>query len=488
MPVRKRKRLDNMRRSFLRWVCRLAVSFPIGVDAADNARAPRETSPQAVSPSSPAEFLPSFLAGVAQSDITPEKPMPMWGYGARHARLSEGVLDRLQAKAIVIQAGAAKLAIVGVDLGRGPTPRMMDRIRQAVAPQGINHVLICGSHTHHGPVIELTDQPGFGKGEFDSAVAYAKELPAHLITAIQEADRKRQPARIGIAWRDVSLNRNRHSKRPVKPTDPRLTVIRFDHLDGSPIAVLVHYAAHPVLTAPNLLSFSADYPGFVQARVEQEIKAPCVFIQGAAGDLSPNPENDRPAPQAFGEALAHHVTELARNMATTSPQQPSLAAAMDRFHFTTRIQLKSSITFLVYARSFFPELVRNFVSEFTDGMNAELTTVLLNGDLAIVGVPGELFCQHATRLRERARFPAVLVFGYCNGHLLYLPTIEAAAEGGYGADPPVSPIALGAGEAMMDRALINIYRLQGKFPGEHGGAVQDNQGTAPPAPSSGTPR
>ena len=32
--------------------------------------------------------------------------------------------------------------------------------------------------------------------------------------------------------------------------------------------------------------------------------------------------------------------------------------------------------------------------------------------------------------------------------------------------PRVSPIALGAGEAMIDRALINIYRLLGKFPDE----------------------
>ena len=79
----------------------------------------------------------SFKVGVAQRDITPDKPVPMWGYGARHDRLSQGVLDPLRAKALVIEAGQAKLAIVGMDLGRGPTPAMMDRIRQAIAPRGI---------------------------------------------------------------------------------------------------------------------------------------------------------------------------------------------------------------------------------------------------------------------------------------------------------------------------------------------------------------
>ena len=36
--------------------------------------------------------------------------------------------------------------------------------------------------------IELTDQPGFGKGKFDDAVAYARELPDRIVAAILEAD------------------------------------------------------------------------------------------------------------------------------------------------------------------------------------------------------------------------------------------------------------------------------------------------------------
>jgi hypothetical protein len=49
---------------------------------------------------------------------------------------------------------------------------------------------------------------------------------------------------------------------------------------------------------------------------------------------------------------------------------------------------------------------------------------------------------------------------------MYFPTIEAASEEGYGADSGVSFAELGAGERMMNRALINLYRLQGKFSNE----------------------
>lgn len=409
---------------------------------------------------------PGFKAGVAQRDATPEKSVPMWGYGDRHDQLSQGVLDPLWIKAVVIQAGDAKLAIVGMDLGRGPTPAMMTRIRRRVAPRGVEGVLICGSHTHHGPVIELTDEPGFGAGKFDDAVAYARKLPDLIAEAILEADDKLEPVAARVAERNLNFNRNRHAKHDPKPVDPPLSVIRLDRPDGSPLAVLVHFAAHPVMRPGDVLKFSADYPGALRAVVEKELGAPCVFIQGAAGNLSPNPQPGVRGADEFGRALGLQAVELARSMADAPPIAPSIAFAMRQHAFSTRINLKSPVNLLIYGRAFFPELVRSFFREFADGMKPETTVAILGDQLAIVGLPGEPFCQHATRFRERAGVPHALTFGYCNGHFLYLPTIEAAAEGGYGASPQMSPIALGAGETMLNQALIDLYRLRGKFPGE----------------------
>ena len=50
-----------------------------------------------------------FKVGFAKRDITPTAPMPMWGYGDRHDLLSQGVLQPLFAKAIVIEAGNDRL-------------------------------------------------------------------------------------------------------------------------------------------------------------------------------------------------------------------------------------------------------------------------------------------------------------------------------------------------------------------------------------------
>jgi hypothetical protein len=89
-----------------------------------------------------------FRVGAADKEITPPPGIPMWGYGQRHDKPSEGTLDPLMAKAIVIAAGDDKVADVGTDLGRGPTEAMMAIIRKNLAEKaGIRHVMISGTRT-----------------------------------------------------------------------------------------------------------------------------------------------------------------------------------------------------------------------------------------------------------------------------------------------------------------------------------------------------
>jgi len=406
---------------------------------------------------------PVFKVGFAKRDITPQAPVPMWGYGARHDMLSQGVIDPLHAKAVVIETGDDRLAIVGMDIGRGPTPAMMEQIRKEVLEKaGVQTVMIAGSHTHHGPVIELTDREGFGKGKFDAAVAYSKRLPELLIEAIVEAKQKVEPAKIGIAKQDVDLNRNRHTKQAVRPTDPQLAVVRFDSLNGKPLAVLVNFAAHPVTIDDKVLKFSPDYPGALQDRVEGTLGTNCFFMQGASGDLSPNRGNLET--KAYGEKLGDLVVEMVKRMETAVPKSPSIKAKVDRFEFSSRVDFNNVFVTSAFKQAFFPELVSNFTAEFGPGLKPEITTVLLNGDTALVAGSGEFFCNHSNRLKQRAYVPNTLFFGYCNGHHMYFPTIEAASEGGYGGDPQVSPVQVGAGEQMMNTALINLYVMLGKFP------------------------
>ena len=408
-------------------------------------------------------YAADFKAGFAKVDITPTKPVPMWGYGARHALLSKGVRDPLFAKALVLQAGDTKLALVGLDIGRSPTDPMMANIRKAVkGASGIDFVMIAGSHTHHGPVIELKDEPGKGKGTFDDSVAYAKEFEQKVTAVIKEAATKLQDARIGWGSEDVTWNHNRQTKIEPKPVDKELAVIRVDDVSGKPIAIIVNLAAHPTNLDGADLRFSSEYPGQMMNTVEAGMATNCMFMQGAAGDLSCD-KGELNTIEAFGKAMGEKVMGIAKSITTEVPKEPSIKGVDDDFAFKSRIDLTNPMVQALYKQAFFPELMA-MLDEFPDNtLHAHLTTMLINGQLALVGGSGEFFCNHSIHLKERARGVKTLFFGYCNGHQMYFPTIEATAEGGYGCDPRVSWVSLGAGEEMMNKALVNIYTLMGIY-------------------------
>jgi neutral ceramidase len=415
------------------------------------------------SPTRAEETSGVFKAGAARREITPKEAMPMWGYGARHDALSTGMLDPLYAAAVVIQAGTNKLAIVGLDLGRSPAERSLQVIRQRIkAEAGIDYSFIAGSHTHHGPVLELSDENGKGKGKFDAALRYYKEMEDGIAGAILEANSKLAPAKMATGVTRLQFNRNRHTKFEPKPSDRDLTVMRFDDASGKPIAVIVNFAAHPTMIPAETLKFSADYVGAMKETVEKEMGGTAIFMQGAAGDQSANPGTNS-GYKAFGQALGREVIKLASGLKTAEVPKPSFVVTEDRFMFTSRTDMTDPRVRAAFSVAFFPELVPNFIDEYAEGVRPRLTVALLNGDIALVGASGEFFSNHSIRLKERARVQQLFFFGYCNGYHQYFPTIEAVAEGGYGADSRVSPVAIGAGEQMMNTGLMWLYEMLGKI-------------------------
>jgi hypothetical protein len=396
-------------------------------------------------------------AGAAKVDITPPTGHPMWGYGARHDAPSVGILDPLHARALVLSAGGRRLALVSLDLGRAPTRQSTAAIRARVKEAaGIEHVFLVASHTHHGPVLELDDWP-------DPKKPYVRQLERQLGDVILIAAKGMKPARLGVASKQVPLNRNRHSKLADKPVDHDLLVLRVEDTAGRSIAHAVNFAAHATMHPAAVRKFSGDWPGAMAVLVEQETKAPCLFLQGAAGDLSPNPGENR-GPDRFGQAVAREALALQKDVKCVPLQKNTLEVREDDFTFGSRLDLGNRAVRTMYDTAFFPALVAFYEREYRGGVRPHLTTALLDGRIGFVGVSGEFFCGHALSLKRRARLEHVFFLGYCNDYQQYFPTIEAAAEGGYGADATVSPVEVGAGERMIDRALIHLYKMRGKMP------------------------
>ena len=391
----------------------------------------------------------------------------MWGYGARHNALSHGALDPLMAKAIVIEAGDSGWPSSAWTSAADRRRDMMEQIRKEVAEKArVDTVMIAGSHSHHGPVIELTDREGFGKGKYDDAVAYSKQLAR---TADRSHRRSRratlQPAKIGVAKKDLELNRNRHTKQPVQAdrSDAGRDPLRLARRQAAGGARQLRRP--PGDDADEACSSSRPtIPATCKTGSKTALGTNCVFMQGASGDMSPN-RGDLDT-KAYGEALGDDVVALAKSVETKVPEKPSIKAKVDRYDFTSRVDFNNRDPGrLTFQRAFFPELVNNFVARVRrrhrarndhraaqrrPGPGRRLGRVLLQ-PLEPPEAAG-LRARHAV-LRLLQRPPHVLPHDR-SGQRRRLRRRRRRSR----------PWRSAPARQMMNQALVNLYTMLGKFP------------------------
>src|SRR5256885_1865831 len=73
-----------------------------------------------------------LMAGAGKADITPPTGTPLAGYGGRLGKPSTGVHDACEARALIIDNGAEKIAFVSVD-HLGYDNAMITRVRTLAA-------------------------------------------------------------------------------------------------------------------------------------------------------------------------------------------------------------------------------------------------------------------------------------------------------------------------------------------------------------------
>jgi len=226
-------------------------------------------------------------AGLAVVDLTPDRPVPLAGYAARFGQVSDGVHDPVKARALVLDDGATKVAIVSVDL-LGVTREAKAAVVERVARRGFTSatVFLTATHTHAGPG-GLASIPLFRPmtGLFDRA--RFDEVTEKIALAIERADDARAPATLRFgATRAPGLQRNREAEGG--PVDDRLRVLRVDGLDGRPRGLVVHFAAHPTILPAGNRKISAEWPGAMCDALEARYPdAIAMLLQGALGDVAP---------------------------------------------------------------------------------------------------------------------------------------------------------------------------------------------------------
>jgi len=380
----------------------------------------------------------------------------MGGFAARYLP-AQGVHDPLYARALVASDGEQTVGLIAVDILSLPA-RVVEAVRKMTAAStGIpsSNIMLAATHTHSGPETIGLNAPPASR----TVAPYLRLLERDLAGALYMAWRRMSEAQVGFGSGMASLGVNRRKADGV--VDPEVGVIRFDSSEGRPVGALVNYACHAVVLGPSNVEFSADYPGQA-CSVLDEAKGSGftgLFLNGASGDINPISSRGYACPGGFsdveriGSILAWEALKALEE--TETSQEAQVSAASEVLRLASRkpspleaesqvqmqrrriaelkakdaeqSQLLAELAILRYFCKNLEEAQRPGGEE-TQAMEVQAMRI---GDAVLIGIPGEAFAEIGLRIKADAGRRGILVVGYANGFVGYIPTEPAFQEGGY---------------------------------------------------------
>ena len=399
--------------------------------------------------------------GVASKTITPDHPVALGGCAARWGKKSTGVHDPIYVKAFYAANENDKLLMLFADvleLKESILQPVKERIRNELA---MDKVSFSATHTHSAP--HTCPQPQLPVEEMDAAwIAYFQK---QMFEAAKEALENTFPAKIGYGTISVpEIARNRRVGHTI--TDPTLSVLRADDLDGNTRWILVSYACHCTVLDGNSFLVSSDYPGYLYQYVQHVYpNSICAFANGCCGDINIGYSADA---SALGEAMdirtfenAERIGNLlgARAVACANELQmqenvlvdlrehrislplrknrPSEAAIREEIHCLDE-QIKTCSDPDTQKERMLSKIYQQCILEGLHGIAPSQTEIQIQVDFVRFGkrlyvmTPGELFTEPGLAIKELlSETNDPIVLGYSNGHVGYIPSKSAMLEGGY---------------------------------------------------------
>ncbi len=403
--------------------------------------------------------MANLRAGTAKTVITPPIGYRMGQWGLRQGR-STGVFRDIYTRALVLDNGEYRIAIVSLEICGIPTETMREIQRQVSGLCGIpaEALLVNSTHNHTAPDIILGVTPAWR-----TYAAYLADLVAGTVYEAMNAMRPAEAGHGSGQLKGWTVNRQ-YKERPV---DDEVGVLRVDEPDGTPIARVVNFAAHGVCDGGQYLEWSGDYSGELSSTIEEiDQGAVAIHLQGAAGDIHPydwwfgNLKSEHLHTHAetakFGEAIARQALQV--SVSIQPEQDIDLASASTQLELPRR-QVPWSIpeaealhkrltgelssysgdvwpegTTTANAGELHPELYGNGRNELNLARNQEKPAVgvevlaLRIGDLVISAHPGEMFNELGLAIKEGASGERPWIASYSSEYIGYVSSRRPYAE------------------------------------------------------------
>ena len=415
----------------------------------------------------------NLQAGAATSNITPWLGVTM--PGSFHPRYGEDVHDELLAKALVIDNGDVRIAMVTCDLIAIPEAianAVKARIEErcGISPEC---VMVNATHTHSGAGV--SNLLGMGEDE-----GYTTWLPLKVADAVELAIKRMRPARAGFAsvmedrisfyrrWlmKDgtVRMNpglNNPDLVRPMGEIDPELAMMYVEGVDGTPISVVASFSLHYVGTG-NVGEVSADYFGQFFNLMRHYLGGNCVPIlwNAASGQINNNDYSGERIWRDRGHTRARRMANVLAGHVLTEIQlmdldeELALEAVTGTLEFSRKVITETDLDVAEqilaggyeYEEGPFSWVVGQPVPKDRVGvyarqcqrlaalpeqMTAPVQAIRL-GDAAILALPGEIFVETGLRIKAQTSASPLMLVSLANGSIGYVCTDEALTqEGGY---------------------------------------------------------
>jgi len=438
-----------------------------------------------------------LTAGLAVADITPPIRYRMSGYFSE--RLSTGTSNPLHAKAMVLRQGETSAAMVFCDI-IGLSLDVSSRARrQASERTGIptKNILIAATHSHTGPLYFGAMRKHF----HDTAVAehgsdpyekvdYAGQLVEKLARVIAQADAAAKPVQLAAGSAEqqgLSFNRRFHMKngtvrfnpgslnpdivRAAGPIDPKVGMVFLGEADGDndAIGAFVNFALH--LDTVGGTKYAADYPYYMEQSLREKYgdKFVLLFGNGTCGDINhlDVTKKERLQTDYIGRTLAETVKAKKESLkAVTEPSLAALSGIVDaplqEFGPQDVAWARENIKKIGTGKLPFIKEVEAYkilARQMRPGRTIplEVQVFRLSRDVAVVGLPGEVFVDLGLEIKQASPFANTMVVELCQDAPGYIPTKKAFAEGSY--ETVNSRIAPGGGEMMAETAIRLLKEL-----------------------------
>ena len=420
--------------------------------------------------------------GVAQRKITPALGANLGGYP--YQRRAKSVRSDLYARALVLDDGRKKIALVATDLV-GVTAEIVEPAKEAIQETcGISPdaVMVSATHTHTGPEIRYRrDLP------FDPDPTYNEELTHQMAGVVEDACAGMFDAAVFVGQAEARGYTQNRLLRTANGSEVYTGTGRSDEVPGAlgaagPVdasvqilavrdrskrirGIAINFAAHPNAKGDDIW---AEWPGETARSIAAVYgeDAPCLVLQGTSGDIDCVRVHDR-------ETIGRGIAGAAMLALGRAENPPPLAPVVDYRCETLTIpycirtpDLKEKMDAL-RKRDDLNVLDRAGLVSYDawdkDGTSASVPVQCLRvGDAAFVGLPAEVFTALGLEIKRYSPAGQTFVVSCANEKFGYVPPTDQAGRGAYGELPTQARVlAAEAGRMMVDSALDSLHRLWG---------------------------